>query len=88
MLEDNNHNITALLQRILALLERDRVNKYDFDYLDNADMKQLFKVCDKTLHRWRKKDLVPHCKQGGRCMYSRRAIIGILEARLGRSQGR
>jgi len=50
--------------------------------LDNADMKFLFNVCDKTLYRWRTKLVVPYTKIEGRIVYPRQAIKGMLEQRI------
>jgi hypothetical protein len=51
-------------------------------YFDNADMKQIFKVCDKTLQRWRKKEVVPYLKFGGKYYYAKPLIEAIAKERM------
>lgn len=52
------------------------------DVLDNADMKLIFKVSDKTLYRWRKKGHLLYTKLGGKFYYSRRVLYATIYQRL------
>lgn len=54
----------------------------DKKYLDNADMKQLFHISDKTLYRWRKNGTVPFTNLGGKLVYPKQAVLAILQQRL------
>ncbi|WP_264520928.1 helix-turn-helix domain-containing protein [Flavobacterium sp. N1994] len=67
---------------LVALVHRRKLVELEANYYDNADLKQLFKVCDKTLYRWRKTQQVPYAKIGGKIMYSKQAILGILHERM------
>ncbi|WP_162127731.1 helix-turn-helix domain-containing protein [Flavobacterium phycosphaerae] len=51
-------------------------------YYDNADMKRIFKVCDKTLSRWRHKDIVPFLKFGGKFFYPKTVIEALVKERM------
>lgn len=48
-------------------------------YLDNADMKMLFNVGDKTLSRWRKNKWVVAKKIGGRYYYPLHLLLNMME---------
>ena len=54
----------------------------DKKYLDSADIKQLFKISDKTLYRWRKNGIIPFTNLGGKLVYPKQAVMGILQQRL------
>lgn len=41
-------------------------------YYDNADMKRMLKVCDKTLYRYRKQNLLKYCIFGGKFYYPKK----------------
>lgn len=69
----------ALAGSIITKLEDFDANK---EYLDSADIKQLFKVGDKTLYRWRKKDILPYVTMGGILMYPKKDIMMMLQAKL------
>ncbi|WP_333599898.1 helix-turn-helix domain-containing protein [Flavobacterium sp.] len=70
------------LQKTNKHLEKLTASYADQDILDSADMKLLFKICDKTLYRWRKKQYFPSRKMGGKYFYSKRIIMAILRTRL------
>jgi len=48
-------------------------------YLDNAQMKLLFKVADRTLHRWRKEKVVFSKKIGGKHYYPLHLVMNMME---------
>lgn len=54
----------------------------DKKYLDSADIKQLFNIGDKTLYRWRKNEVIPFTTMGGKIVYPKQAVLGILQQRL------
>ncbi len=68
-------------QKLAQLLEQ-FVSHYEPDLLDNADMKILFKVTDKTLYRWRKSGYLPYYKMGGKFYYSKKILMATLYQRL------
>ena len=41
-------------------------------YFDNSDLKQILKVCDKTLYRYRKLNLLKYCLLGGKFYYPKK----------------
>ncbi|MGL2966535.1 helix-turn-helix domain-containing protein [Flavobacterium sp. XGLA_31] len=51
-------------------------------YYDNADMKRIFKVCDRTLARWRHKEVLPFLKFGGKCFYPKPVIEALAQERM------
>ena len=55
---------------------------YEAELLDNADMKLLFKVCDKTLYRWRKQEHLLYYKIGGKFYYPKKILFATLYQRL------
>lgn len=56
--------------------ERHSVEK---KYYDNADMMQLFNVCERTLQRWRDEGIVPFTKLGGKIYYLTQRIDQLME---------
>jgi len=68
----NNKQIDLLK----VLLEGKRINSI---YLDNEQMKILFNVADKTLYRWRKKQLVFARKIGGKYYYPIHTLMNMME---------
>jgi len=74
--------IIKAIQKEMATKDFKKTFLYQIDYIDNADMKLLFNVCDKTLYRWRSKLAVPHTKIEGKIVYPRQAIKGMLEQRI------
>lgn len=45
------------------------INPEEKLFYDNADLKHMFNVSDKTLQRWRKSNLVPYFTLGGKIFY-------------------
>ncbi len=74
----------AALEEELATTIINKLATFDADkkYLDNADMKQLFNISDKTLYRWRKNGTVPFTNLGGKHIYPKQAVLAILQQRL------
>lgn len=70
------------LRRLEQLINKLAEKLYDTDVLDNADMKQLFKVSDKTLYRWRKKEQLLYFKIGGKFYYPKKVLYATLYQRL------
>ena len=63
----NWHDIKLLLQKIYAVLKKQR--SQDVDYYDNADLKQMLKISDSTLQRLRKSKTLPFIKIRGKIYY-------------------
>ena len=55
---------------------------YENDLLDDADMKRIFKVSDKTLYRWRKKEHLLYIKVGGKFYYPKKVLYATIYQRL------
>lgn len=70
------------LQRLIRLFSIFTETFYEKDLLDNADLKQLFKVSDKTLYRWRKKEQLLYVKIGGKFFYPKKILYNSLYQRL------
>ena len=70
------------IQRLEQLINKLAEQQYEIDMLDNADMKQIFKVSDKTLYRWRKKEYLLYTKIGGKFYYSKKVLFATLYQRL------
>ena len=67
------------LQRLMNTIA---ATHHETDLLDNADMKHIFKVSDKTLYRWRKKEHLLYIKVGGKFYYSRKVLYATIYQRL------
>ena len=67
---------TKQIDLLKVLLQDKRI---DSIYLDNAQMKVLLKVTDKTLQRWRNKQLIFSRKIGGRYYYPIHALMNMME---------
>ena len=70
------------IQRLEQLINKLAEQQYEIDMLDNADMKQIFKVSDKTLYRWRKKEYLLYTKIGGKFYYPKKVLFATLYQRL------
>jgi hypothetical protein len=70
---------TAFAESVIKKLETFEADK---KYLDSADIKQLFKISDRTLYRWRQNETIPFTKMGGKLVYPKQAVLGILQSRL------
>ena len=64
-------------KELLKVMIRER--KIETLYLDNAQMKQLFNVVDKTLYRWRLADKVISKKQGGKYYYPLYEVMNMMQ---------
>jgi hypothetical protein len=51
----------------------------EFQILDNADIKQLFHISDKTLSTWRTEGIIAYSKIKGKVYYDIKDIRGLLE---------
>ena len=71
---NSGEDLTRLLQFLQLLAD----NLYENDLLDNADMKRIFNVCDKTLYRWRKKKSLIYIRIGGKFYYSKRILYNTI----------
>ena len=69
-------------EKLRQLLLKIAATLYETDLLDNADMKLIFKVSDKTLYRWRKKEHLFYIKVGGKFYYPRKVLYETLYQRL------
>ena len=68
-----------LLERIFLilnhLLENQQMqNGTIVQYYDNADLKKILHLSDKTLYRWRKSGILPYVKIGGRIYYQKEVL--------------
>ena len=70
------------LKKIKQLLFKIAALHYETELLDNADMKLIFKVSDKTLYRWRKKEHLLFTKVGGKYYYPKKILFDTLYQRL------
>lgn len=43
--------------------------------LDSSDAKRYLKVCDSTIYRWRKKNLIPYRIVGNKLFYSKTDLM-------------
>lgn len=50
-------------------------NDLETQYLDNAQMKIMFKICSRTLYNRRKKKVFKYCKIGGKYYYPIKYIL-------------
>lgn len=50
-------------------------------YLDNAQMKQMFKISDTTLWRWRKQKLMKYAQVGRKFYYPYHLVLNFMKAR-------
>ena len=75
---NSGEELHKLKQLMIKLAE----HLYENDLLDNADMKLIFKVSDKTLYRWRKKEYLLYYKIGGKFYYSKKVLFTTLYQRL------
>lgn len=80
--------IIALLKEILAVLIQIRTDLPDLyarqlpleeELLDNSDAKRLFKIGDKTLYRWRKRNLITPLMVGKKHYYRKADLIKLVE---------
>lgn len=71
-----------VLHKLDQLMANFAETNYDTDVLDNADMKILFKVSDKTLYRWRKKEYLLFYKIGGKFYYPKKILYTTLYQKL------
>ncbi|WEK21640.1 MAG: helix-turn-helix domain-containing protein [Candidatus Pedobacter colombiensis] len=80
--------IISLLKEILAVLIDIRTKlpmvyarpvPLEEELLDNSDAKRLFKVCDQTLYRWRKKKLISTRMIGNKHYYLKADLIKMTE---------
>lgn len=69
-------------EKLSQLLHKVAATLFETDLLDNADMKLIFKVSDKTLYRWRKKEHLLYIKIGGKFYYSKKLLYNTLYQRL------
>lgn len=73
---DNEHKKTSyrkprISQSVLQPLQR--------KFYDNADLKIMFKVSERTLQRWRDEGTLSYKKIGGRIFYSAEKIDKMVE---------
>ncbi len=54
------------LKRMILLYVKTEVKE---EWLDSADLKQMFNISDSKLYRLRKANLIPSTKIGNRCCY-------------------
>lgn len=73
----NNHAVIADSAKIIEEVLWNLANQKSIDnsgYYDSADMKQIFKISERTLCRWRKNGTVPYVKMGGKIYYPMQEI--------------
>ena len=81
----NSVELHIIIEAILKEMAAKNFKKailFQMDYVDNQDMKLIFNVCDKTLWRWRKKQVVPFYKLEGKIVYPRFVIKSIMDQRM------
>ncbi len=79
LIEQQLAQLLALQQQILCLL-RQHLGKVQLgDYLDNADLKQLLKVGDKSIYRLRKSRQLGGFKIAGKWYYPRQEVMAFIE---------
>ncbi|WP_316814469.1 helix-turn-helix domain-containing protein [Pedobacter nyackensis] len=80
--------IISLLKEILAVLIQIRTDlprlcavqpPLEEELLDNSDAKRMFKICDKTLYRWRKRNLITSLMVGKKHYYRKADLIKLAE---------
>ena len=69
-----------MAESIRALLQN--AAEQNDGYYDNADMKRMLNISDKTLYRWRKQRMVNFVKMGGKFFYPKSTMRQL------RSQGK
>ena len=79
---DELHSIIEAIRKEMEAKNFKKAILFQMDFVDNQDMKLIFNVCDKTLWRWRKNQVVPFTKFGGRIVYPRTVIKSIMEQRM------
>jgi len=67
-------------KELLKMMIRER--KIETIYLDNSHLKQLFNVCDRTLHRWRKAGKLPFEQRDkkGKIFYRLHEILNKMQS--------
>jgi len=70
--------IKTQLQQLTTTCNSDEI-------LDSADMKILFKISDKTLYRWRKRNDIPSVKIGNKYFYTKQQVLALLNTRMQQS---
>ena len=66
--------IVDLQQQLLVVLSAHTETANGEEWLDNADVKQLLKISDRTLHRLRSTQTLRCQKIGGKWYYPRKAL--------------
>ena len=62
-------------QALKALMQK--VEEEDEGFYDNADLKSMLHVSDKTLYRWRQQGLVKFAKMNGKFYYPKSTLRSI-----------
>lgn len=84
----NEHNNMELVLRDLAQALKavmQKVEEEDEGFYDNADMKSMLHVSDKTLYRWRQQGLVKFAKMNGKFYYPKSTLRSIRKRMRGKS---
>lgn len=84
----NEHNnmeqvLRDLAQALKALMQK--VEEEDEGFYDNADMKSMLHISDRTLYRWRQQGLVRYAKMNGKFYYPKSTLRSIRKRMRGRS---
>ncbi len=84
----NEHNnmeqvLRDLAQALKALMQK--VEEEDEGFYDNADLKSMLHISDRTLYRWRQQGLVRYAKMNGKFYYPKSTLRSIRKRMRGRS---
>lgn len=84
MNKDSRISVSDLEQDLIHILCQIHKNLQHFlaetvvikgTYLDSADVKQILKISDRTLHRWRRRKNIPYFKIGGKIYYPKSFFV-------------
>lgn len=71
-LSDSADLVRKIIESLKEMLEH-RLEE-DSGYYDNADLKRLLNVSDRTLYRWRQQQLLQFIRLSGRIYYPKSAV--------------
>lgn len=80
--EDLQNLIISSLKQVLKEItdEKNRTEENE-EILTTEDIQKIFKVSKVTIHKWKKKGILPYYKMGRKVYYKKSEIFGLLEGK-------
>lgn len=80
--EDLQNLIISSLKQVLKEItdEKNRTEENE-EILTTEDIQKIFKVSKVTIHKWKKKGILPYYKMGRKVYYKKSEIFGLLEVK-------